>query len=82
MTERGLTEHIARHRRDVITLGPCQLAVLNPPQGTGFPQERGGRRQEGHTLKQPVDCNASLTCGPHRVLFTADVEQDALIRME
>lgn len=80
LTERGLTEHIARQRQDVITLGTCQLAVLNPPQGTGFPQERGGRRQEGHALNNR-SIVTSLTCGPHRVLFTADVEQDALIRM-
>jgi competence protein ComEC len=80
LTERGLTEHIARQGRDVITLGLCQLAVLNPPPGTGFPQERGGRRQEGHTLNNR-SIVTSLTCGPHRVLFTADVEQDALIRM-
>jgi len=80
LTDRGLTEHVARRRQDVVTLGPCRLAVLNPPQGTGFPQERGGRRQEGHAVNNRSIVTA-LTCGPHRVLFTADVEQDALIRM-
>jgi competence protein ComEC len=76
--DRGLSEHIARRRQDVLTLGKCRLEVLNPPEG--LDRLRGSRRQEGHALNNR-SIVTELTCGDHRILFTADVEADALIRM-
>jgi competence protein ComEC len=76
----GLSEHIARQRQDVLALGGCRLEVLNPPPGPPLHHAAGGRRQEGHMLNNRSIVTA-LTCGPHRILFTADVEQEALMRM-
>jgi competence protein ComEC len=80
LTEQGLTEHVVRQHQDVVTLGECTLEVLNPPGTTELAQQPGGRRQEGHSLNNRSVVTA-LTCGPHKVLFTADVEQEALIRL-
>jgi competence protein ComEC len=80
LTNQELNEHVARQHQDVLTLGECTFEVLNPPDTTGFQQEREGRRREGHSLNNRSIVTA-LTCGPHKVLFTADVEQDALIRL-
>jgi competence protein ComEC len=80
VTARGLSEHIVRQRQDVIALGECRLEVLNPPSGVPVYQATGGGRQEGRTLNNRSIVTA-LICGPHKFLFTADVEQDALLRM-
>jgi competence protein ComEC len=79
LVERGVVERIAREH-DGIALGPCRLEVLNPPDFSALPQQRRGRSQEGRTLNNRSIVTA-LSCGPHTVLFTADVEQDALVRM-
>lgn len=80
LTERGLSEHIARQRQDVVMLGECRLEVLNPPQASALEKHGRGRHQEGHTLNNRSLVTA-LRCGRHHLLFTADVEQDALARM-
>jgi len=79
LAERELHEHIARHRQDVVTVGPCRLAVLNPPQVMEHDQRPGGQRG-GHVLNNRSIVTA-LTCGSHNMLFTADVEAEALTRM-
>jgi competence protein ComEC len=79
LAERGLHEHIVRQRQDVVTIGPCRLAVLNPPQVMEQEQRPGGRRG-GHMLNNHSIVTA-LSCGSHTVLFTADVEAEALMRM-
>jgi competence protein ComEC len=75
---RELSEHVARQHQDVVTIGKCRLEVLNPPEGTE--QQGGGGRRQGHRLNNRSIVTA-LTCGPHTVLFTADVEAEALMRM-
>ena len=80
LSERGLSEHIARRRHDVLSLGKCRLEVLNPPEGTGLSPLRISRRQEGHTLNNR-SIVTEITCGRHNFLFAADVEADALMRM-
>jgi len=80
LAERELSEHVARQHQDIVTIGKCRLEVLNPPQGTEPQQAGGGRRHEGHRLNNRSIVTA-LTCGPHKVLFTADVETEALLRM-
>jgi competence protein ComEC len=80
LTARGLNEHIVRQHQDVIVLGESRLEVLNPPPETPLSHPTGGRREEGRSLNNRSVVTA-LTCGPHRMLFTADVEQDALTRM-
>jgi competence protein ComEC len=79
LAERELHEHIARQRQDIVTIGPCRLAVLNPPKLMEQDQRPAGRR-EGHMLNNRSIVTA-LSCGLHTVLFTADVEAEALMRM-
>ena len=75
---RELSEHVARQHHDVVTIGKCRLEVLNPPEGAE--QQGGGGRRQGHRLNNRSIVTV-LTCGPHTVLFTADVEAEALMRM-
>jgi competence protein ComEC len=77
LAERDLREHIVDRRQDVLMIGPCRLHVLNPPETVEQAQSRG---RQGHTLNNRSIVTA-LTCGPHRMLFMADVEAEALIRM-
>ena len=80
LEERGLREHLARERQDVVTVGKCLIEVLNPSDVIEHQPIRGRRRQQGHALNNRSIVTA-LTCGSHRLLFTADVEAEALIRM-
>jgi competence protein ComEC len=80
LAERGLREHIARERQDAVTFGKCLLDVLNPSDASAHEPGEGRRRQPGHALNNRSIVTA-LTCGSHRLLFTADVEAEALIRM-
>ncbi|HET7909252.1 MAG TPA: DNA internalization-related competence protein ComEC/Rec2 [Nitrospira sp.] len=80
LAARGLSEHVARRRQDVIALDGCRLDVLNPPLETPVHHAAGGRNREGRMLNNRSIVTA-LTCGRHRMLFTADVEEDALLRM-
>jgi competence protein ComEC len=80
LDEQELNEHVVRQHQDVVTLGRCRLEVLNPPDGHVPDQAMRGRAREGHTLNNRSIVTA-LSCGPHTVLFTADVEADALMRM-
>ena len=77
LAERDLHEHIVRQRQDVVMIGPCRLEVLNPPEVIE-PQQ--GRGREGHTLNNRSIVTA-LRCGRQRLLFMADVEAEALMRM-
>jgi competence protein ComEC len=77
LAEQELREHVARQHQDVVTIGPCRLDVLNPPEAI---ERRQGLGREGHTLNNRSIVTA-LTCGLHKLLFTADVEAEALMRM-
>jgi competence protein ComEC len=76
----GLTEHVAREEQDVMTLGDCRLQILNPQAVSESRDVPSGRRIEGHALNNR-SIVTQLTCGKHKMLFTADVEQEALSRM-
>ena len=79
LVERGLREYAVRQHEDTVTLG-CRLEVLNPPAETRPYFARAGGRQAGHTLNNRSIVTA-LSCGPHKVLFMADVEEEVLGRM-
>jgi competence protein ComEC len=79
LLERQLDEHIASERQDVVPIGPCRLVVLNPPHA-GDQHQRHAGRYEGRMLNNRSIVTL-LTCGSHRILFTADVEIEALMRM-
>lgn len=80
LAARGLREHVVRQRQDMVALGGCRLDVLNPPPESPVHHAAGGRKREGRMLNNRSIVTA-LSCGRHRILFTADVEQDALLRM-
>lgn len=80
LVQQGLTEQVARNQQEMLSSGDCRLHILNPPDGIGPRELPLGRRTEGHALNNR-SIVIQLTCGDHRVLFTADVEQEALWRM-
>jgi competence protein ComEC len=80
LQERELREHIARQGQDILGDGKCRLDVLNPMDETEPLPQQVRRKREGRTLNNRSIVTA-LTCGPHKILFAADVESDALMRM-
>lgn len=64
----------------MLSSGSCRLRVLNPPDATGARDSALGRRKEGQVLNNR-SIVTQLTCGSHRMVFTADVEQETLRRM-
>ena len=80
LAQQGLTEEVAQTEHDVLSSGDCRLHVLNPPDGAELRKLPLGRRTKGHALNNR-SIVVQLACGNHRMLFTADVEQEALWRM-
>lgn len=79
LTQQGLTEHVVRAGRDTVMLGDCALKVLNP-FAPPVQRQASSRRLEGHRLNNR-SVVTQVTCGTHKILFAADVEQEALSRM-
>ena len=77
---RGLTEQVARQGQEMLSSDSCQLKVLNPPDRPDVGGLPVGRRMQGHALNNR-SIVTELICGVHRILFTADVEQETLLRM-
>lgn len=80
LADRGLTEQVARAGDEMLSSGSCRLRVLNPPDMTGARESALGRRIEGQVLNNR-SIVTQLTCGRHRIVFTADVEQETLRRL-
>jgi competence protein ComEC len=80
LAQQGLTEQVARNQQEIGSSGECRLLTLNPPDITEAQELPAGRRMEGHMLNNR-SIVLQLTCGTHRMLFAADVEQEALWRM-
>ena len=80
LTDRGLQEQMAREGQEILSVGSCRMAVLNPPEDAQFNVALQNRNVSGHMLNNR-SVVARLTCGAHRMLFAADVEQDGLSRM-
>jgi competence protein ComEC len=79
---RGLMNERAAEGRLVIESGPCRLGILNPPPE---PEERARSRGTAGALSGSFlndrSVVATLECGVHSLLFTADVETGALARL-
>jgi competence protein ComEC len=80
LAHQGLREQVARAGEDLLASESCRLRVLNPPEATGAQELPLGRRTEGRVLNNR-SIVTELICGSHRILFTADVEQEVLLRM-
>jgi len=79
LAQQGLIEHVVRAGQDTVMLGDCSLKVLNPfSQAVQSPAS--SRRLEGHRLNNR-SVVTQLTCGTHKMMFAADVEQESLSRM-
>jgi competence protein ComEC len=79
LAQRGLTEEVVREEQDTVVLGDCRLEVLNPSR-IAVQQSTSGRRLEGRAMNNR-SIVTQLSCGAHKVLFAADVEQEALSRL-
>jgi len=80
LVDRGLQEQVAREGQEILPSGSCRLAVLNPPTDVQFNVAQRDSHVSGHMLNNR-SVVTHLTCGAHRMLFAADVEQDGLSRM-
>ena len=79
LAQQGLTEHAVRADQDTVMLGNCSLKVLNPFSPV-VPLPASSRRLQGHRLNNR-SVVTQLICGTHKMLFAADVEEEALSRM-
>jgi competence protein ComEC len=80
LARQGLTEQMARAELEMLPASECGLHILNPPdviEPRALPTRRSN---EGHALNNR-SIVIRLACGNHRMLFTADVEQEAMWRM-
>ena len=77
---RGLKEQVAHAGQQLVASGSCRLDVLNSPEGGRTKDLSVGWRKDGKLLNNR-SLATELTCGRHRLLLMADVEQEALWRM-
>jgi competence protein ComEC len=78
---KGLTEQKVEYQQELVMSGDCGLQVLNPANvREAQVRSPSARKKEGHALNNR-SIVIKMTCGSHRMLFTADVEQEALWRM-
>jgi competence protein ComEC len=80
LADRGLQEQVAREGQEILSVGSCRMAVLNPSDDAQLGVEQRDSNVSGHRLNNR-SVVTRLTCGAHRMLFAADVEQDGLSRM-
>jgi competence protein ComEC len=80
LAAQGLQEQVAREGQEILSSGSCRMVVLNPPEDAQFNVVRQDRNLSGNMLNNR-SVVTHLTCGAHRMLFAADVEQDGLSRM-
>jgi competence protein ComEC len=74
--QHGLTEHVARSGERIEFSPDCRLSIENPAEiGAPNHDRKGGRDLNNRSIV------ARLICGGHAMLFPADVERDALMRM-
>jgi len=79
--ERGLSELKAREGQEILSSQSCRLLVLNPPETAAIPEHQPGKPLEGRRLNNR-SVVTELRCGSHRMLFAADIEQEAIRRIQ
>lgn len=77
---RGLTEQTASEGTEIVSNNNCRLMTLNPSGGMASQPLPVSRYRAGHELNNR-SIVTEFVCGHHRILFTADVEQEALSRL-
>jgi len=73
----NLTEQIAREGQEILSSQSCRLIVLNPPEMSTTTSHQPDKPPEGRLLNNR-SVVTELTCGGHRILFAADIEQEGL----
>ena len=81
LAERGLTQQQAKEGQEILSSHDCRLMVLNPPDAAVTREQQPANHREGHLLNNR-SIVTELSCGAHRMIFAADVEQDSLRRMQ
>jgi competence protein ComEC len=81
LAQRGLREEVVQEGKELLSSDTCTLVVLNPPKEAPSIQPSSSGRQQGHGLNNR-SIVTRLTCGRQAMLFTADAERDALMRMQ
>ncbi|BCA53664.1 putative Competence protein ComEC/Rec2 related protein [Nitrospira sp. KM1] len=81
VSSQGLSEQVAYEGMDIVSSGECRLQVLNPPEYFDISSTLLSKRQEGHGLNNRSVVTL-MTCGLHQVLFTADIEREAINRIK
>ena len=77
---RKLTEQVAREGQEILSSKSCRLIVLNPPEMSAMTEHQPVKPLEGRLLNNR-SVVTELTCGSHRILFAADIEQEGLRRI-
>ena len=76
----GLTEQSAKEGTEIVSDTNCRLIALNPSDAMDMRLPISSRRVAGHTLNNK-SIVTEFICGRHTILFTADIEQEALLRL-
>lgn len=77
--DQQLGEYRTVRGQDLLEGGPCQLKTINPPEESAM--LRGGQNYAGSVLNND-SIVLRLQCGPHSILFAADVEVGGLSRFD
>ncbi|WHZ21295.1 MAG: DNA internalization-related competence protein ComEC/Rec2 [Nitrospira sp.] len=75
LAERHLQPKVAAEGQLIAGAGACRMAVLNPPLRH---ESSSGRKSESLNNLSVV---TELACGGRRMLFTGDLEREALVRL-
>ena len=81
LARRRLQEEIVREGQNLLSSNGCRLQVLNPHHDAKIAQSSLLSRRDGRTLNNR-SVVTELWCGAHRILFTSDIEQEALWRLK
>ena len=75
LAQRRLQAKVAEQGRRMVEGAECGMTVLNPPPGRDV--SSAGKQQSLNNLSVVTE----LMCGRQRILFTGDIEREALARM-
>jgi competence protein ComEC len=81
LAQRGLSEEIIQAGQGLTFSDDCRLSIENPPDYSHQAKPSPAVHKEGQWLNNR-SVVTRLSCGGHAMLFPADVEQEALARMQ
>ncbi|MDF0653208.1 MAG: ComEC/Rec2 family competence protein, partial [Nitrospira sp.] len=75
LRDRHIDQRIAVTGQDLLQSGQCRLSILNPPETSVV---RESTQSPTGTLLNNLSVVSRLQCGPHSILFAADIETAGL----